>query len=501
MLFNTYIFLFAFLPVTLVGYFVLTARDSTRPASIAWLVLTSLFYYGYWEPKYLVLMGVSIVLNYVFGLLLGDESRPLLHRRAVLALGSGINLALLSYFKYAGFAVGTVNTLFGLELPVPHIVLPLAISFFTFQQMAYLVDAYQGQTREYRFTDYCLFVTFFPQLIAGPIVHHKEMLPQFEDRSTLRPRADNFAIGLTILIIGLFKKVVIADSIAVFANIVFDGAAAGHQPTFAEAWIGALAYTFQLYFDFSGYSDMAIGLARLFGIKLPINFNSPYKARNIADFWRRWHITLSRFLRDYLYIPLGGSRKGPSRRYVNLMITMVLGGLWHGAGWTFVAWGTLHGVYLCINHGFQAIRTKLGWKSQNDGPVMHLFSRSLTFLAVIIGWVFFRATSFDAAGKVLAGMFGGAGLSTRTGFDLPEAGAMVVVAWLVAWFAPNTQEFMDRYEPAMFPEKNPPPAPLALPLQRLRWRPSFVSACVCAIVGVISVLMMSRVTEFLYFQF
>lgn len=250
MLFNTYIFLFAFLPVTLVGYFVLTARDSTRPASIAWLVLTSLFYYGYWEPKYLVLMGVSIVLNYVFGLLLGDESRPLLHRRAVLALGSGINLALLSYFKYAGFAVGTVNTLFGLELPVPHIVLPLAISFFTFQQMAYLVDAYQGQTREYRFTDYCLFVTFFPQLIAGPIVHHKEMLPQFEDRSTLRPRADNFAIGLTILIIGLFKKVVIADSIAVFANIVFDGAAAGHQPTFAEAWIGALAYTFQLYFDF-----------------------------------------------------------------------------------------------------------------------------------------------------------------------------------------------------------------------------------------------------------
>ncbi|MCL4220056.1 MAG: hypothetical protein KJZ65_01675 [Phycisphaerales bacterium] len=284
--------------------------------------------------------------------------------------------------------------------------------------------------------------------------------------------------------------------------MVFDGAAAGHQPTFAEAWIGALAYTFQLYFDFSGYSDMAIGLARLFGIKLPINFNSPYKARNISEFWRRWHMTLSRFLRDYLYIALGGSRKGPTRRYVNLMVTMVLGGLWHGAGWTFVVWGTLHGVYLCINHAFQAIRVKLGWKSQSDGPVMHLFSRSLTFLAVIVGWVFFRATSFDAAGRLLTGMFGGAGLSMKTPFDVKEAGTMVAIAWLIAWFLPNTQEFMGRYEPAMFPEKDPPPAPLAVaPVQGFRWRPSVLSACVCAIVGVISVLMMSRVTEFLYFQF
>lgn len=502
MLFNTYIFLFAFLPVTLVGYFVLTARERTRPAAVAWLVLASLFYYGYWEPKYLVLIGLSILLNYVFGLMLGDESRKSVHRKGILAVGTAINLALLGYFKYAGFSISSLNAALGLELPVPHIVLPLAISFFTFQQIAYLVDAYQGLTREYRFTDYCLFVTFFPQLIAGPIVHHKEMLPQFEDRDSLRPRADNFAVGLTILVIGLFKKVVIADTVAVFANAVFDGAAAGHDPTFMEAWVGALAYTFQLYFDFSGYSDMAIGLGRLFGIKITVNFNSPYKARNISEFWRRWHMTLSRFLRDYLYIPLGGSRNGSVRRYVNLMVTMVLGGLWHGAGWTFVVWGTLHGVYLCINHGFQAIRKKLGWQVEHDGPVMHLFSRGLTFLVVIIGWVFFRATSFDAAGSMLQSMFGMSGFSLQASFNLMQAIPLVAAAWGVAWFFPNTQEFMARYEPALFPEKDPPPAPLSIKrIQNFRWRPSVPAAVVCAVVAVCSVLMMSRVEEFLYFQF
>ncbi|RMH12330.1 MAG: MBOAT family protein [Planctomycetota bacterium] len=502
MLFNTYIFLFAFLPVTLVGYFVLTARDKTRPAAIAWLVIASLFYYGYWEPKYLALIGVSILVNYAFGLVLSDETRSGVQRRSVLVTGTAINLGLLGYFKYAAFTVNSVNAVFGLELPAPHIVLPLAISFFTFQQIAYLVDAYRGLTREYRFIDYCLFVTFFPQLIAGPIVHHKEMLPQFEEKSALRPRADNFAVGMTILVIGLFKKVVIADTVAVFANLMFDGAAAGHEPTFAEAWLGSLAYTFQLYFDFSGYSDMAIGLGRLFGIKITVNFNSPYKARNITEFWRRWHMTLSRFLRDYLYISLGGNRKGPTRRYINLMVTMVLGGLWHGAGWTFVAWGTLHGIYLCVNHLFHAIRKKIGWAASSDGPVMHLSARTLTFLVVIVGWVFFRATSFDAAWVVLESMAGLNGFSLHTQFDAAQAAALVGGAWLIAWFFPNTQEFMGRYEPALFPEKDPPPAPLAIrPIQSFRWRPSVPAAIVCAGVGVLSVLMMSRVEEFLYFQF
>ena len=502
MLFNTYIFLFAFLPVTLIGYFLLTARERTRPAAIAWLVAASLFYYSYWEPKYLVLIGASILLNYTLGLLLSDEKRTLIQRRIVLLVGAAINLGLLGYFKYAGFTLSSLNTVLGLELPVPHIVLPLAISFFTFQQIAYLVDAYQGLTREYRFMDYCLFVTFFPQLIAGPIVHHGEMLPQFEDRASLRPQADNFSIGLTILIIGLFKKVVIADTIAVYANLVFNGAAAGSDPSFAAAWLGALAYTFQLYFDFSGYSDMAIGLGRLFGIKLPINFNSPYKARSISEFWRRWHMTLSRFLRDYLYIPLGGNRKGPTRRYVNLMTTMVLGGLWHGAGWTFVVWGTLHGLYLCIHHGFQAVRKTLGWDAKRDGFIMHLSARSLTFLVVIIGWVFFRATSFDAAWSILGAMAGLDGFSMHTPFDIKQASLLVLAAWIVAWFLPNTQEFMGNFHPALFPEKDPRPAPLAIPmLQNFRWRPSVLSATITAAVAVFSVLMMSRVSEFLYFQF
>lgn len=502
MLFNTYIFLFAFLPATLIGYFLLTSSRGTRPAAVLWLVLASLFFYSYWEPRYLALIATSILVNFTVGVLLGDQSRSGRVRRVILAAGIAIDLALLGFFKYAAFSVLSVNTLLGMELPIPEIVLPLAISFFTFQQIGYLVDAYKGLTTEYRFLDYCLFVTFFPQLIAGPIVHHREVLPQFEEPSTFHPRADNFAIGSTILTIGLFKKVVIADSLAVYANTVFNGAAAGVSPTFAEAWLGALAFTFQIYFDFSGYSDMAIGLARLFGIKLPINFNSPLKARNMSEFWERWHITLSRFLRDYLYIPLGGNRKGPTRRYVNLMITMLLGGLWHGAAWVFVAWGGLHGLYLCIHHAFASLRTKLGWNAADDGPWMYVAARAVTFLAIILSMVVFRAADFSASWQMLRPMLCLDGLEMQLRFSAIQSSLIVGSAWFIAWFFPNTQEFMAQYEPALLPAKGPPPALAVIPrIQRYRWKPTPFGAVVGAAVLVSSVLMMSRVQEFLYFRF
>ncbi len=268
--------------------------------------------------------------------------------RGALVVGIAFNLGTLGYFKYFNFFVETANVVFNAGFNFDEIILPLAISFFTFQQITFLVDAYRGKACDYNFLHYALFVTFFPQLIAGPIVHHAEMMPQFLKRKTGGLSNASIAVGGSIFLLGLFKKVVLADNVAAYATPVFAAASAGQELTLIESWGGVLAYTFQLYFDFSGYSDMAIGLARMFGIVLPLNFNSPYKAASIIDFWRRWHMTLSRFLRDYVYFPLGGSLRGRMKRHINLMITMLLGGLWHGAGWTFVVWGGLHGIYLMI---------------------------------------------------------------------------------------------------------------------------------------------------------
>ena len=293
---------------------------------MTWLVLASLFFYGWWNPAYLLLIIGSMLFNYYTGVQLSYRQN-----RLFLGIAIALNLALLGYFKYANFFVENISDLAGLGWNIEHIVLPLAISFFTFQQIAYLVDAYRRETSEYNFLHYALFVSFFPQLISGPIVHHKEMLPQFIRETARFIEYRHLAIGISVFILGLFKKVVVADSLAPYSIEAFNAVAAGEMLTFFEAWKGALAYTFQLYFDFSGYSDMAIGLAMLFGIRLPLNFDSPYKANSVIEFWQRWHITLSRFLRDYLYIPLGGNRKGQKRRYLNLMITMLLGGLWHGA--------------------------------------------------------------------------------------------------------------------------------------------------------------------------
>ena len=399
--------------------------------------------------------------------------------------------------------------------------LPLAISFFTFQQIAYLVDAYQDKTHEYNFSHYCLFVVFFPQLIAGPIVHHKEILPQFLSTSW-RPRLNDMAIGSTIFILGLAKKVLIADTLAIYANPVFLLADAGADVSFIQAWIGALAYSFQLYFDFSGYTDMAIGLARMFGITLPLNFNSPYKATSIIDFWRRWHMTLSRFLRDYVYIPLGGSRKGTSQRYINLMVTMLIGGLWHGAGWTFVLWGGLHGVYLVVNHGWRNIYAMLGYPLGRDRMVWGFLSGLLTFIAVVIAWAVFRADSIEGAGTMLRAMSGIDGVALPTSWmnalgpasvvlsslgvatdaTFKVAGGLIAVlviavAAAIVFLLPNVQQVMCRALPVLGSGM----AVLRPVKDWMCWKPSLWWAVYIGFTAAITLGFLARVSEFLYFQF
>lgn len=528
MLFNSYEFVFFFLPVTLAGYFLLARHR--HEIAIRWLVLASLFFYGWWNPTYLLLILASMGFNFGLGELLSRAFRSDNNgqRRLLLIVGIAFNLGLLGYFKYAGFLVDSFNMLTDSPLSINSIVLPLAISFFTFQQIAYLVDAYKGITQEYNFSHYALFVTFFPQLIAGPIVHHREMLPQFMHGEALRPRIENISVGLAIFAIGLCKKTVLADSAAQYATPVFNAASAGEVLTFFEAWGGALAYTMQLYFDFSGYSDMAIGAARLFGIRLPLNFHSPYKATSIVEFWRRWHMTLSRFLRDYVYVPLGGNRKGKSRRYANLMLTMLLGGLWHGAGWTFVMWGGLHGLYLVINHAWTRLHKHLWPGGLLPKPLGKALAWLTTFVAVVVGWVFFRATDFTGAMAMIQGMAGLNGvalpnaIAVRLGdlWDILAAlgmdvylggGSQFVFTWLwlalllpVALIMPNTQQIMADYEPALNPhlgQDHEELRPLYKTLTRVRWRPSRIWALTVGTIAGLGVLAMTSVSEFLYFQF
>ncbi|HIP27470.1 MAG TPA: MBOAT family protein [Flavobacteriaceae bacterium] len=393
MLFNSYIFIFAFLPITFFIYFYLNKKRLTE-ASKGFLVFSSLFFYSWWNIIYLPIILSSILFNYLIGSILSksSEGEKKFRKRSVLLFGIILNILLLAYFKYSDFFIENINFIANAQIDLLKLTLPLAISFFTFQQIAYLVDSYRGETKEYDFLNYSLFVTFFPQLIAGPIVHHKEMMSQFTTKKNKIINYTNISLGLFIFSIGLFKKVVIADTFAVWATAGFDTA---ETLNLIEAWATSLSYTFQLYFDFSGYADMAIGAALLFNIKLPINFNSPYKALNIQDFWKRWHITLSRFLRDYIYIPLGGNRKGSMRTYNNLLATFIIGGIWHGAGWTFIFWGLLHGLALVMHRAWQF----LGYKMNS---VLAWF---ITFNFINIAWVFFRARNWDDAIKVLSSMF------------------------------------------------------------------------------------------------
>jgi len=391
MLFNSFEFIFFFLPFVYIIYFTLNSRHHIISAKL-FLIGASLFFYGWWNIIYLPILFGSILINYYIGRLI-HILKNTNQSRLVMLTGISANVLLLGYFKYTDFLITNINSVLDVEISLRDIALPLAISFFTFQQIAYLVDSYRGETKEYNFLNYTLFISFFPQLIAGPIVHHKEMIPQFLQGHNRVRDYRNSSIGLFIFFLGLFKKVVLADTFAFWAN---SGFADSESLSFVESWITSLSYTFQIYFDFSGYTDMAIGAALLFNIKLPINFNSPYKARNIQDFWRRWHITLSRFLRDYIYIPLGGNRNGYYTTYLNLGITFFLGGLWHGASWTFVIWGLLHGSALI----FYNIWSRLGIK------LNFIIAWILTFNFINVTWIFFRSENFTQAIDVLTAMFG-----------------------------------------------------------------------------------------------
>lgn len=410
MLFTTFAFAGMFLPLVLAGFFSI-ARFSHSGAA-TWLFVSSLIFYGYWMPEFTALLLGSICGNFFIGTRIaalkaaGDAQPDRPSAKYWLIFGVAANLAVLAYFKYANFFVDNLNLALGTQWDIGRVLLPIGISFFTFTQIAFLADAYQKGISEYKFTHYGLFVTYFPHLIAGPVLHHAQMMPQFGDAKTYRFNSGNFAAGLAIFALGLFKKVALADGIAPYADAVFKPADAGLSPDVEEAWLGALAYTFQLYFDFSGYSDMAIGLSWMFNVRLPFNFNSPYRATSISDFWRRWHISLSNFLRDYLYIALGGNRYGVVRRYGNLATTMLLGGLWHGASWSFVFWGFLHGLYLMINHGFRAVCGEALLARFGRSRIFTLLAWGLTMLSVIVAWVFFRAESFSGAERILRGMLG-----------------------------------------------------------------------------------------------
>src|ERR1700694_3952320 len=421
MLFNSYAFFFFFLPIALVGYFVMGRLGNLAP--VIWLALASLVFYSVSNWQFVPLLLASVTFNYVIGLLLISKRLRPGPRFTVLTIGVTGDLLVLGTFKYAGVLAANPNSIFSTGLTLD-ILLPVGISFYTFTQIAFLVDAYRGNVARYALPHYALFVTYFPHLIAGPILHHKDMIPQFERAQAKRPDAHLILCGLVIFAIGLFKKTCLADGIQPLVALAFGP----NSPSFDQAWIAALDHTFQLYFDFSGYSDMAIGISLMFGIFLPLNFNSPYKATSIIDFWRRWHMTLSQFLRDYLYIPLGGNRHGRTLRYVNLMITMLLGGLWHGAAWTFVAWGALHGVYLCINHAWNNFGPAAAARFARLGTSAAFI---LTFLAVVVAWVFFRADNMTSALYVLSKMADPTQIAFGRG-DMAHAMFIMVYA-AIAW--------------------------------------------------------------------
>jgi D-alanyl-lipoteichoic acid acyltransferase DltB (MBOAT superfamily) len=478
MLFNSHSFIFLFLPVVFLGYFALGRRSHLAP--VVWLTLASLVFYAFGGWQFVPLLLASIAFNYGVGhLLIARKLRPG-GRFAVLTIGVAGDLVVLGIFKYAGFFAANLNALFSTGFVV-NIVLPIGISFYTFTQIAFLVDAYRGHVARYALPHYALFVTYFPHLIAGPILHHKDMIPQFERAETKRPDPHLILCGLIIFAIGLFKKTCLADGIQPLVAQAFGS----NAPTFDQAWIGVLAYTFQLYFDFSGYSDMAIGISLMFGIFLPLNFNSPYKAVSIIDFWRRWHMTLSQFLRDYLYIPLGGNRHGRVLRYVNLMITMLLGGLWHGAAWTFVAWGALHGVYLCINHAWSNYGPKA---PPHFARLADVAAVILTFLAVVIAWVFFRAPDMATALCVLSKMADPSNIA----FGRAEMvyALFVAIYAALAWFAPNTQEIMG------YDHDN---RTVGEGLRAQRMKPLFLYAT--AAVLAFGILGIQQYSEFIYFRF
>lgn len=512
MLFNSMEFIAGFLPVVLLGFFLLTGSGRQRLA-VTWLTVVSLVFYGWWNPVYVPLLVGSMLFNY----LLGGYLRRHPSRR-ILALAVAANALLLVYYKYTGFLFSTLDAALELGWRVEDIILPLAISFFTFQQIAYLVDAHDGVVEEHDFANYCQFISFFPQLIAGPITHHGEMLAQFNDRDSFRARIDNLSLGATVFLLGLFKKVVIADTLALKATPVFSLAADGTVPAFYDAWTGALTYTLQIYFDFSGYSDMAIGLALLFGISLPANFNSPFKARNVIDYWSRWHMTLTRFLTAYIYNPvvlrvtrarMAAGKPQPRRGKMTLgtflalvayptVFTMFISGIWHGAGWQFVVFGLLHGFYLVVAHGWRAWKVRQGWKLDSEVWWHQALAVLVTFQCVVVAMVFFRAADVPAALAVLQGMLG---LSPDSVHMDRSDFAYIAALLAFVWGMPNVQQWMGHFRTALNYQAQLHWTERLLPVSA--WRPSAIHGMAVGVLGffALAIAFSMAPTEFLYFQF
>jgi alginate O-acetyltransferase complex protein AlgI len=472
-LFNSYGFIFKFFPVVLIGYFMLNQYGKNQLAK-GWLVLASLYFYAYLNHSYLIIIITSIVINYSLGNWLHSESKSDFQRKLILTLGVIFNVGMLGYFKYYDFFIGNMNVLFRTDISLLNLMLPLGISFFTFQQLSFVIDSYQRKNLKYDFLSYCLFVTFFPQLIAGPIVLPNEMLPQFEDKKNKFVNYENLNKGSYLFSIGLAKKVLLADIIAPFADTGFDKMT---SLTFIEGWLTSVSYTMQLYFDFSGYCDMAMGIALMFNIILPLNFNSPYKATNIQDFWNRWHMTLGRFLTNYLYIPLGGNRKGGIKTLKNLMIVFLVSGLWHGAGWTFIIWGGLHGIAILIHRLWkQSGRTMNKW-----------IGWIITLNFVNIFWVFFRAKSLESALLILKSMLKVNTIrefitseffkTTKPFLGNKETFAILVLAIIISITLSNSFEKMSS---------------LKLKKRNILEKNIYI---------IVSLTLLNRVTEFLYFNF
>ncbi len=487
--FNSYPY-FIFLAAAVLGFRLLERNALT--ARRVFLLLASYAFYAWWRADFLLLLAGSTLVNFALGREIEQRRRRFADRRALLIGGLVFNLGLIAAFKYSTLFFSTANELLGIGLAVPHWFLPLAISFFTFEQISYLVDADAGKTANYSLLDYALFVAYFPHLIAGPIVRHGDLIPQFRQ---MRGENDDLATGITLFTIGLAKKSLIADNLAPFADAIFGAAARGQALGVTDGWLGTLFFAFQIYFDFSAYSDMALGSSVMLGIRLPVNFHSPYKAASIIEFWRRWHISLSAFLRDYLYVPLGGNRHGRMRRYRNLLITMLLGGLWHGANWTFMLWGGLHGLYLSINHAFRrAMKGRApapGWRTP-----LHAASVALTFAATSLAWIVFRAPDLASARNVAGGLIG-LGNSHVVSFS-PLAAVTLVLLFVIVWFMPNSMEMMWRHRPAL---PSPYPDQPVEPAKRLSWAPTPLNAAAYGLVCILAVLALSNLKPFIYFQF
>jgi alginate O-acetyltransferase complex protein AlgI len=542
MLFNSNEFLLVFLPVTLCGFYFL--GTISRTSAIRWLILASVVFYGWWRPVNLLIIAPSIAINFSLACILLRLNHGEGSRRAsnpVLVLGILFNVVFLGYFKYIDFISGSMNDIFGTDLVLRHIILPLGISFITFQKIAFLIDVQAGRVRSFTFQDYCAFVLFFPQLIAGPIVHYREMMPQFHAASC-RFDKENVAVGLTLLSFGLFKKVVFADNIAYYVTPIYHHAAAEGGTSFLLAWMAAIGFTLQIYFDFSGYTDMALGLARFFGIRLPQNFNSPLRAPSIIDYWLRWHMTLTRFLTAYIYNPLAlwltrrrlakgqpgfGGRNTTVGAFVSLLlfptvITMFVSGLWHGAGYGFIVWGLLHGFYLTINHGWRVFAARLWPDRRSYDRFMKPAGCVLTFTSVAAAMVFFRSPTITSAVDLVKGLVGLNGIALpqalfdRLGpltsmfhdvgliaeswstHEFVKTAIWISILMFVALACPNTLQMLARYEPALGVK----PEPTGLVIGKIvEWDASFPWAIAVSVIAAIAIVSMSGPSEFLYWQF